>query len=180
MNGAKRFLVIAAALGVAAGLVACSTVQVSTDHDPTANFSQYKTFSFMPMTEFNSITAGRIQVAITQALQGRGLQPATGTGDLQIAVLARFSREKQINATGFGGYGARGVRWGGGMGTATVQDIAVGTLIVDLVDASANKLVWRGTASDTMEPTSTGQEKQEALNNAMNKLFAQYPPGAGK
>ncbi len=180
MRRTTRSLAIAAALGAAACVVACSTVQVGTDHDPTTNFGLYKTFSFMPMTEFNSITAGRLQAAITKALQGRGLQPAAGTGDLQISVLARFSKEKQVTATGFGGYGARGVRWGTGMGTATVQDIPVGTLIVDLVDSTANKLVWRGTATDTMKPTASGEERQEALDKAMTALFAKYPPGAAK
>ncbi len=179
MREKGRLHAITATLGAAACLVACSTVQVGTDHDPTANFAQYKTFSFMPMTEFNSITAGRLQTAITKALQGRGLQPAAGTGDLHVSVLARFSNEKQVTATGYGAYGARWGRWAGGMGTATVQDVPVGTLVVDLVDSSANKLVWRGTASDTMKPTASGEERQEALDKAMVKLFAKYPPAPG-
>jgi hypothetical protein len=182
MNSTKRFLVIAATLGLAVGLVACSTVQVSTDYDPAANFSQYKTFTIMPLEQFknNTITADRISMAITQALQAKGFQPTTGAADLQINVFAKLSKETQITSTG-GGYAGWGYRgWGGGMSTTTVQDVAVGTLIVDLVDAKTNKPVWRGIASDTIDPKSTGEQKQEALNYAMNQLFAKFPPGSGK
>jgi hypothetical protein len=185
MNSTKRFLVMAATLGLAAGLIACSTLTVSTDYDPTANFAQFKTFTVMPLEQFknNTITADRIKAAITQALQARGLQPAAEGADLQVQVFAKLSKETQITSTGTGGYGGWGYRgwgYGGGMSTTTVQDVAVGTLVVDLVDAKTDKPVWRGTASDTLEPKSTGEQKQEKLNYAMNQMFAKYPPGGGK
>lgn len=176
MNGSKKGFFLAATLLLVSGLLACSTVAVSTDYDSTANFGQYKTFSFMPMGKINSITAGRIESAITRALQGKGLQKASGTGDLQVSVQARRSQEKVITSTGYGW----GRGWRGGMGTTWVQNVPVGTLIVDLVDAGANKLVWRGTATDTIDRSSTGREKQEALDSAMAKLFAGYPPGPGQ
>jgi hypothetical protein len=183
MTSTKRFLVIAATLGLAAGLVACSTLQVSTDYDPAANFAQYKTFTIMPLEQFkdNPITGDRIKAAITQALQAKGLQPASEAADLQISVFAKLSKETQITSTGtgYGGWGYRG--WGGaGMSTTTVQDVAVGTLVVDLADAKTNKPVWRGMASDTISQNKTGEQKQEALNYAMNQMFAKYPPGAAK
>jgi hypothetical protein len=181
MNNTKRFLAVAAALGLVAGLMACSTVTVSTDYDPAANFSQYKTFTIMPLTQFEKIplTADRIKAAITQALQAKGLQPTSDTADLQIQVFAKLSQETQMTSTGgYGGWGYRG--WGGGMSPTTVQNINVGTLVVDLVDAKTDKPVWRGMASDTMDQSSTGQQKQEKLNYAMNQLFAKFPPGAAK
>jgi hypothetical protein len=181
MNCMKRFLVIAAALGLVAGLMACSTVEVSTDYDPAANFAQYKTFTIMPLEQFqnNQITADRIKMAITQALQARGLQPTSEAADLQIQVFAKLSQETQITSTGgYGGWGYRG--WGAGMSTTTVQNLNVGTLVVDLVDPKTNKPVWRGIASDTIDPKSTGEQKQEALNYAMDQMFAKYPPGGGK
>jgi hypothetical protein len=66
------------------------------------------------------------------------------------------------------------------MSTTTVQNLNVGTLVVDLVDPKTNKPVWRGIASDTIDPKSTGEQKQEALNYAMDQMFAKYPPGGGK
>jgi len=82
--------------------------------------------------------------------------------------------------------GARGWGWGwrgwGGAGwqTATVSNIPIGTLIVDLVDPSEKRLVWRGVATEyvdkilKMDP----EEKTKAANEAMAKLFKEYPPRA--
>ncbi len=180
MDKVRRLLVVTAALGLAAGIVACSTVTVSTDFDPAAAFGQYKTFGFAPMKEFNDIVAGRVETAITQALEGRGLKKAAEKPDLVVEVAAKISNQKQVTSTGWGGYGWGGYRWGGGTSTATVQEIPVGTLLVGLVDASTNKLVWRGSATKTIDEGSTGPQKQVALNDAMVKLFAGFPPGSGK
>jgi hypothetical protein len=58
--------------------------------------------------------------------------------------------------------------------SATVHEIPVGTLIIDLVDASSNKLVWRGTGTDVV---STKPEKNaEKINKIVPKIFKNYPP----
>jgi len=179
MRTRGRTLALGALLAIAGGAWACSTVEVSTDYDSAANFSQYKTFAFLPMGKIDSITAGRVETAITRALQAKGLQRATGEGDLKISVRGRMSHQKVITSVGWGGYGWwRG--WRGGMGTTTVQNVPIGTLLVDLVDARADKLVWRGTATRALDASSTGAQKQEELDRAMAKLFAAYPPTPGQ
>ena len=62
------------------------------------------------------------------------------------------------------------------MQTSTVQQIPVGTLIVDLVDANQKELVWRGTATKTLDPGSSPEEKQKHLDEAVQKMFGNYPP----
>jgi Domain of unknown function (DUF4136) len=180
MKNGKWLRVIAVGFVLAAGLVACSTVTVSSDYDPAADFSHYKTFTVLPLTQFqsNPLTADRIKAAITQALQARGLSPSSGSADLKVSVFAKLSKNTQVTSTGTGyGYGWR---WGGGMRSTTIQDVTVGTLAVILVDAATDKPVWQGTASDTIGQSKSGEEKQEALNNAMEKMFAKFPPGAAK
>ena len=66
------------------------------------------------------------------------------------------------------------------MTTSTVSEIPVGTLIIDLVDAGKKQLVWRGTASKTLEPDASPETKEKNINEAVQKMFANYPPGAGK
>ena len=95
---------------------------------------------------------------------------------------ARLSKETQINTynTGWGygwgwGYGA-----GMGMTTSTVSEIPVGTLIIDLVDASKKQLAWRGTASKTLEPSASPETKDKNIHAAVQKMFANYPPGGAK
>jgi len=48
------------------------------------------------------------------------------------------------------------------------------TLIVDLVDAKNNRLVWRGIATNTLVPDYSKAEKK--AETATRKMFARYPP----
>jgi hypothetical protein len=78
-----------------------------------------------------------------------------------------------------GGYG---YRWGGmgGMGSATttVSEYTVGTLVVDMFDAKSKGLVWRGAAQDELSDKTEKNIKK--LAKASDKLFKDFPPGAGK
>ncbi len=97
----------------------------------------------------------------------------------------RVTQQKQVDYStfGYGGwYGWDG--WGtGGWSpeTATVSEVPVGTLSVDLVDAQNKTLVWRGTATDTL--TSQDVVNQKDVDAAVAKLlkgFPPVPPAAGK
>jgi hypothetical protein len=91
-------------------------------------------------------------------------------------VHGRLSKQTQINSYDSGwGYGY-GWRYGGGMSTTTVTEVPVGTLIVDIVDAGKKELVWRGTASDTLNPEASPEKKEQNLQEAMAKLLANFPP----
>ena len=76
-----------------------------------------------------------------------------------------------------GGWGWR--RWGGGFGdgfgtsTTTEETYKVGTLIVDLFDTSTKKLIWRGSASDTLSDKSDKNIK--TLNSDVHKMFEHFP-----
>ena len=60
------------------------------------------------------------------------------------------------------------------LSSTTVREIPVGTILVDLVDAGTNKLVWRGTGTDVV---SDKPEKNEAkINKLIPKMFKSYPP----
>ena len=52
----------------------------------------------------------------------------------------------------------------------------MGTLIVDLVDASQKQLVWRGTATKTLDPSSSPEQKQASLQKALDEMFEKFPP----
>jgi hypothetical protein len=47
---------------------------------------------------------------------------------------------------------------------------------VDLVDANRKELVWRGTASDTLDPEASPEKKEKNLQEAMAKLLEKFPP----
>jgi hypothetical protein len=161
------FLLIAAA-------VACSTLKTSADFDPSTDFSRYKTWAWHEDDAMkNSIWSKRIQSALESELSKKGLTRNEGNPDLWVAVHVRLSKETQVTTTGGYGYG---YRWRGGVSTARVEQIPVGSLIVDLADANQKELVWRGMASDTLNPEKSPEEKEKALREALAKMFENYPP----
>jgi len=75
---------------------------------------------------------------------------------------------------GVGGWGYGG--WGVGMGSTTTYEnvYTVGTVILDLYDAKTQKLLWRGTASDTIPEKSSSLAKK--IDKAAVKMFKKFPP----
>jgi hypothetical protein len=57
---------------------------------------------------------------------------------------------------------------------ATLGDIPVNTLIIDMYDTKTHKLLWRGTITGPLEGS------QDKMNNAIDKevteLISKYPP----
>jgi uncharacterized protein DUF4136 len=172
-----RFKALLPVVVIAAAL-ACSTLKTSADFDPKTDFTKYKTWAWKDDRSIKDpLWVKRIQDALESTLSTRGLTRNEQSSDLWVAVHARFSEQTQVTSydTGWGyGYGWR--YGGGGMTTTRVEQIPVGTLIVDLVDAQRKELVWRGTGSDTLNPQRSPEEKEKALREALAKMFENYPP----
>jgi len=62
------------------------------------------------------------------------------------------------------------------MATATSSTIDIGSLAVDMYDSTAKQLVWSGTVSNTINPSSNQEKNEKNLNKAVAKLFKSYPP----
>jgi Domain of unknown function (DUF4136) len=45
-----------------------------------------------------------------------------------------------------------------------------------MYDPSNKQLVWAGRATKTLDPGANQQKKQKSLDEAMQKLFKNYPP----
>jgi hypothetical protein len=149
--------------------------KVSVDFDQSADFSKYKTFAWIKGTPAqNPLVHQRIVAGIEAQLTGKGLRKAESNPDIVIAYHAATDTQVSINTLGGGPFG--GWRWG--TGTATVDKVPVGQLMVDIGDASARKFVWRGTASGTI--SSKPEKNEKALNAALTKMFQNFPPVPGK
>jgi hypothetical protein len=170
--------ILAAAFAAALVGAGCSTLQISTDYDKGADFSQYKTFSYHDTGEAkNDIAASRIENALSDALAARGLKRVQSGGDVWLVAHARLSKQMQINTYNSGwGYGYGWYGGGMGMSTSTVSEIPVGTLVVDLVDGKKKDMVWRGIATDTLRTDASPETREQNIRNVAAKLFESYPP----
>jgi len=152
--------------------------QVKTDYDRSANFSQYKTYSWEKVQTQDPLWVDRIKETVNKALTAKGLTPVDSGGDVAIVAIEMTKNQQNLNTfyNGFGG----GWRWGGGFGdaTTTVDNYKVGTLVVDLFDAKTKTIIWRGSSSDTLSDKSDKNIKN--LDKGVQKMFDHFPPQAKK
>jgi hypothetical protein len=62
------------------------------------------------------------------------------------------------------------------MATVTSSTIDVGTLVIDMYDVAAQKQVWRGDATKTIDPSKNPEKNQERLQKGIAKLLKHFPP----
>jgi len=174
-----RIILIGLALFLANALFA---QQVKTDYDRTANFSQYKTYSWEKVQTPDPLWVDRIKAAVNGALAAKGWTLVESGGDISIIAM-EINRNHQTLNTFYddfgGGWGWRGFGFGGfGESTTTSETYTVGTLVVDLFDAKTKMLVWRGVSSGILSDKSDKNIKN--LNRGVEKMFQHFPPDARK
>ena len=158
-----------------------SAQQVKTDYDRSANFAQYKTYSWEHVKTQDALNVDRIKSAVNTALAAKGLTQVDSGGEISVVAVEMTQNQQTLNTfyNGFGGgWGWR--RFGGGMGeaTTTTETYKVGTLVVDLFETGTKKLLWRGSSSDTLSNNSDKNIKN--LDKGVEKMFKKFPPGSGK
>jgi hypothetical protein len=159
-----------------------SAQQVKTDYDRSANFAQYKTYSWEHVKTQDPLDADRIKSAVNTALAAKGWTQVDSGGDVCINAV-EITRDQQTLNTFYNGFGG-GWGWrrfgGGGFGdaTTTTETYKVGTVVVDLFDSKSKQLIWRGTESDTLSNKSEKNIKN--LDKGVDKMFKNFPPGSSK
>lgn len=167
-----RAMMTAAALIVSAGQA--SAQQVSYDYDMDAPFSTYRTYAWVKGHEIDDpINHKRILAAIDSQLTVKGLRQVavTDNPDVLVAYHASFNKNIQVTGSGWGGY-----RFANRSVSARAEEIVVGTLVVDIVQASNRMIVWRGTATRELDPKANAEKREKNINKAAEKLFKAYPP----
>jgi hypothetical protein len=149
--------------------------QVKTDYDHNANFGQYKTYSWEKVQTRDPLMVDRIKNAVNAALAAKGWTQVDSGADVSVVAMEITKNQQTLNTfyDGFGG----GWRWGGfGDATTTTETYKVGTLVVDLFDAKAKNLIWRGSSSDTL--SNNADKNTKNLDKEVKKMFAHFPPEA--
>jgi hypothetical protein len=161
---APAFIVLGAFLGAAAPAAS----QVKVDYDKKADFARYKTWAWRTGTPApNAAADKKLREAIEARLAAKGLKRVEGKGDLEVVYHAagenRISTEKL-------GYKEPEFQ----TEAKRVTYVRVGTVMLDMVDASTGKVVWRGEAEGVANPVYT--EIIPKIDAAVEQLFAQFPP----
>jgi hypothetical protein len=171
----RRCLVSALFVLVVAFISGCAAYSIKTDFDRSIDFSRYTTYKWMKTPSdvlgprsTQSLLDKRVKSAVNRELAMKGLQESTGQAELLITYHAGVRNKVDVSTHR---YGYRG--WG----TAVdVQQYSEGTLVLDLIDAERNQLIWRGWGTGAVDRDPSQMESR--VNKAVTEILAKFPPGS--
>jgi hypothetical protein len=197
-----RALFLSSVCAVIVLLSACSSVDISSDYDSSANFDKLKTYQWHAPNEYNrasknylnnDILDQRIRENVNRELQAKGFQ-LKESGDVDFYVNYTVSTDDRVDVNTYNTYGgyAPGFRYGyygagpyryGGVGVVVapqtetqVNYYTQGTFLLDIVEADNKKLVWRGSAEGKLKERASQNEREEAAKEIIADVLANFPP----
>lgn len=168
----KYFLLLVASATLE--LSSCTPFQVKSDYAETANFNTYKTYKLrIDDLKLNDIDKDRVLNELSKNLQMKGLS-VSDNPDLIVNVKANHKKIRDVQQP-YGMYGWGGpFGWGVGMSRTWVNNYNQGALIVDLIDAGTQKLVWQGVGEGIS--VDSPKAKQKEIPAIVAEIMANYPP----
>jgi hypothetical protein len=170
--------VVLAALAIGAA-TACATMHVSSHLEPGVNFRQYRTYAWAPPDTWttgdprldnNRFFDERVRARVERELARLGFEKATAPEpDLLVHYHASVSQEIDVlDIDPAKPYCADGDC------RPLIYD--KGTLIVDLVEPRADRLLWRGWAEGGIDGVIDNQAWMESrIDEAVTKIFKRLP-----
>jgi hypothetical protein len=173
-----RHVFYAVLISSTTSVVACApTLHVKTDFDHATDFSSFHTFRLesgrFVIDEMNvdgSLAKDRIDKALRKQMAVEGLAPAANPGDADLVVkYVAGVRSVEVQQTYGYPIGVYAVptpldTW--------VQEFPQGVLVIDLVEAQTNKLVWRAYCRADGDNFSN----QAFIDKSIAKAFEKFPP----
>ncbi|MDX2046512.1 MAG: DUF4136 domain-containing protein [Chitinophagaceae bacterium] len=169
-------------------MVSCKpTLNVTSDYDRSTNFSAYKTFSLYYLVtnrNVSELNEDRIWNSIRAEMLRKGYTENHSNPDLVVNAVSVVKNKRYLSAnTNFYGYGGayRPYGYWGGYGatsgSTTVQanNYKDGSLMIDVIDAKTQRLIWEGTGTAEFEKQPKNPE--EVISNAVTKIMATFPQG---
>jgi hypothetical protein len=194
----KIFFALITALAL--GACSSSSLTVSTNH-AAIDFSGFKTYAWLhaEVTEENGkssdIIDGKVKAFVNADLESKNFtKVAKDSADFHVNYNITTQEKTDIKTynsyggyyPGYRSYGAYGpgrnyVYYDSRMAMPPIQEAVIteyvqGTLIIDVIDPTSNKLVWRGTAGKHLDEASSVEEREQVMAEVIGKLLAQYPP----
>lgn len=177
-----RLMQVTMVAGVALAVTGCAeTMTVGSHVERDLNFAQYRTYDWGPADALptgdprldkDPFFKDQVQGAVERQLASRGLElAASGTPDLRIHYHANITQRIDVNSVDrtYGYCSGDDCRGG-------VTEYEAGTLVLDLMDARTNRLVWRGWAQNSVEDLLDNPDRMaRAIDDAVTRMLRQLP-----
>jgi uncharacterized protein DUF4136 len=166
-----------AATSAALLLSGCAMARVSSYLEPGTNLQRYRTYTWEmtdrfatgdPRLDNNEIFQRYVYAAVDREMTARGFVKAPGgSPDLLLHLHASIEQRLDISATSQGETEDERVM-------PYVYD--AGTLVIDLVDAQTERLVWRGWSERSMDGIIENQALLEhRIDKSVTEIFERLP-----
>jgi hypothetical protein len=171
-------------------LAACLYAQkINVSYVKSTDFGNYRTWAWKP-----GHVLGKSQIlpmelidkyvlnAVKPVLAAKGLKEVETSPDLYVTYFISLTQKSEtgpldeFDTFGQLGYQASDV-YNPAWNDAMVRNYRKGILLIDLVDARTNTLVWR---AHCREATDKPGDAQTTLDRVVDKALSDYPPKAGK
>jgi hypothetical protein len=151
---------------------------VSIDYDHAVNFLKFKTYTWEKVHATDPSVEDRITIALNRDMAGRYMTEVPKGGDVSITAVEATQDKQEFtnfysslsNYTWQRGWGSAGFL----DSPATLQDVPLDTLIVDMYDTKTHKLLWRGTVTETV--AASEDKNDQKIDRAVTLLIGKYPP----
>jgi hypothetical protein len=170
-------------------LCGCSSVEVATHYDHTVPFGSYHTYAVEPPKDARALSPeadSALRASLRAKLSERGFREVSPNQNPDLAIVPQVKLERRYTVQpyadwGYGSYGMgaqpAGVYYGVWSGPPTlyknIRSYNEGTLILDFVDASNQRLVFRGTG--TADVGKYAEESAKMIDEAAKKIVAEFP-----
>ena len=172
--GATRLLAAVVVISALA-LAGCASMNVSSYVERGVDLTQYRTYNWAPADRLatgdprldnNPFFQERVQTAVERQLASRGFEKATSP-DLLIHYHASVTQDIYIGG---------GERRDGYCEDCRPEVYDAGTLLIDLVDARTDRLVWRGWAKSSIDGVIDNQEwMEQRIDDAVGRIVEKLP-----
>jgi len=173
--------------------LACATLEVGSDWDREVDFSRLHVFGILESKpdergegdpRLSELTDRHTERAIEQVLSARGYTLVTqGPADFFVVYTNDIHEEQRLVGYGYGvgsewayypryGWGAYG-GWVDPYIAIEQRTFTYGTLVLDILDAATNRLLWRGWAEGALTPST---DMQARIELAVGEILARFPP----
>ncbi len=173
-------------------LSSCSVITVHQDFDQTYNFQGLRTYSWLDKNRTvssdtrinNDLVKDRMIKAIEDSLEAKGYTKVD-KAQASFLVVWHGSIDSKLQMDTIDhyyrpyGYGARDIYdpFIRNKTTRTVvSEYDLGTLLIDILDPTEQKLIWRGTGQGVVHGNQEPAKITKNINNAVQQILSQFPP----
>jgi hypothetical protein len=180
----------ALAIGTVLLLAACATgPRIDTRQAPDADYSRYETFSYVsPLgtdrAGYASIISQQLVFSTRREMELRNFEYVENPEEADLllnfnAQLSERIRTFDVVDPTFGPtfwdyrYGMYSP-WPAYQRSTSIEQFTEGTVVIDLIDADAERMIWEGTATGRVTER-TRRDAAEELDKAVKSIFERFP-----